>query len=204
MVTKPSAAAKKAPATPPAKTSGKTSGKTAAKTSAKASAKPPARAATKTPPSPPARPAVKAPAKAPAKAPVKAPAKAPVRPAAKAPRKASGDPFDQYRQSLLVRQEELLLDISRNRQVTVDTVDEQAQDMVDRATSAYTREFAFSLSEADRKALLLIEQALLRMDQGTYGVCVHCQGVVQEKRLEAVPWARHCLDCQEMQDKGLL
>lgn len=196
MVTKPSAAAKKAPATPPAKTSGKTSGKTAAKTSAKASAKPPARAATTTPPSPPARPVVKTPAKAPVKAPAK--------PAAKAPRKASGDPFDQYRQSLLVRQEELLLDISRNRQVTVDTVDEQAQDMVDRATSAYTREFAFSLSEADRKALLLIEQALLRMDQGTYGVCVHCQGVVQEKRLEAVPWARHCLDCQEMQDKGLL
>ena len=76
--------------------------------------------------------------------------------------------------------------------------------MVDRATSAYTREFAFSLSEADRKALLLIEQALLRIEQGTYGVCVHCQGVVQEKRLEAVPWARHCLECQEMQDKGLL
>ncbi|MBK9373779.1 MAG: TraR/DksA family transcriptional regulator [Holophagales bacterium] len=58
--------------------------------------------------------------------------------------------------------------------------------------------------EADRKALLLIEQALLRIDQGTYGVCVHCQGVVQDKRLEAVPWARHCLECQEMQDKGLL
>ena len=152
--------------------------------------------------------------KAPAKTPAKPAAKAPVKPAAKVAPKSSEkphkehkdpkDPFDKYRKRLLVRQEELILDISRNRQVTDETVDEQAQDMVDRATSAYTREFAFSLSEADRKALLLIEQALLRIEQGTYGVCVHCQGVVQEKRLEAVPWARHCLECQEMQDKGLL
>lgn len=156
----------------------------------------------------------------------KAPAKTPAKPAAKVapkpsekphkehkehkePREAREprepkDPFEKYRKRLLVRQEELILDISRNRAVTDETVDEQAQDMVDRATSAYTREFAFSLSEADRKALLLIEQALLRIEQGTYGVCVHCQGVVQEKRLEAVPWARHCLECQEMQDKGLL
>ena len=147
----------------------------------------------------------------------KAPAKAPAKPAAKVapkpsekPHKEHKDhkdpkvPFEKYRKRLLVRQEELILDISRNRQVTDETVDEQAQDMVDRATSAYTREFAFSLSEADRKALLLIEQALLRIEQGTYGVCVHCQGVVQEKRLEAVPSARHCLECQEMQDKGLL
>ena len=148
------------------------------------------------------------------KAPAKPPAKAPVKPAAKVAPKTSEkphkehkdpkDPFDKYRKRLLTRQEELILDISRNRQVTDETVDEQAQDMVDRATSAYTREFAFSLSESDRKALLLIEQALLRIDQGTYGVCVHCQGVVQDKRLEAVPWARHCLECQEMQDKGLL
>lgn len=138
------------------------------------------------------------------KTPAKTAENAPAKAAAKAPARPSKDPLEKHRQQLLTRQEELLIDISRNRQVTDETVDEQAQDMVDRATSAYTREFAFSLSESDRKALLLIEQALLRLDQGTYGVCVHCQGVVQEKRLEAVPWARHCLECQEMQDKGLL
>ena len=135
--------------------------------------------------------------KAPVKAPVKVPAKAPSKPG---PR----DPFEKHRKRLLVKQEELLNDLSRNREVTDESVDEQAQDMVDRATSAYTREFAFSLSESDRKTLLLIDQALLRLDQGTFGVCVHCQGHVQEKRLEAVPWARHCLECQELQDKGLL
>jgi DnaK suppressor protein len=176
MVTKPSAAAKKAPV----KTSAKTPEKPPVKTPAKVASKPVAKA----PAAPAAKPA----------------AKAPVKPVDR----SSKDPFEKYRGRLLVRQEELIRDISRNREVTDETVDEQAQDMVDRATSAYTREFAFSLSEADRKALLLIEQALLRIEQGTYGVCVHCQGIVQDKRLEAVPWARHCLECQEMQDKGLL
>jgi DnaK suppressor protein len=164
----------------------------------------------------PAKSAAKAPVKAPAKAPAKAPSKAPARPAAKAApkvaekaapkvtEKASKDPLEKHRKRLLAKQEELLHDLSRNRQVTDESVDEQAQDMVDRATSAYTREFAFSLSESDRRTLLLIDQALLRLDQGTYGTCVHCQGHVQEKRLEAVPWARHCLECQELQDKGLL
>ena len=156
--------------------------------------------------------AKKAPAKGAAKASVKVSPKAPARPAAKpAPKvpekvveKASKDPLEKHRKRLLAKQEELLHDLSRNRQVTDESVDEQAQDMVDRATSAYIREFAFSLSESDRRTLLLIDQALLRLDQGTYGTCVHCQGHVQEKRLEAVPWARHCLECQELQDKGLL
>jgi len=45
---------------------------------------------------------------------------------------------------------------------------------------------------------------LERVKDGTYGLCVSCQGEVQVKRLEAVPWARHCIECQEKQDEGLL
>ena len=188
MATKPAPAAKKAPSKVPVKAPAKAPAKPAAKAPAKAPAKSPS----------------KAPAKAPAKAPEKAPAKPAPKPAPKSPDRGSKEPFDKFRKRLLAKQEELVADLSRNREVTDETVDEQAQDMVDRATSAYTREFAFSLSESDRKTLLLIDQAFLRLNQGTFGVCVHCQGRVQEKRLEAVPWARHCLECQEMQDKGLL
>jgi len=124
--------------------------------------------------------------------------------AAAATKTTRKDPAEKLRKRLLEKRDELISDLAKNREVTDESVDEQAQDMVDRATSAYTREFAFSLSEADRKILLLIDQALLRMESGTYGTCVHCQQAVQEKRLEAVPWARHCLECQELQDKGLL
>src|SRR5512143_1433991 len=114
------------------------------------------------------------------------------------------DGLEKIRKRLLAKKDELLKDLAKNREVTDETVDESAQDMVDRATSAYTKEFAYSLSEADRRVLLLIEQALERLDAGTYGTCVHCGQACQEKRLEAVPWARHCLDCQELQDKGLI
>jgi DnaK suppressor protein len=42
------------------------------------------------------------------------------------------------------------------------------------------------------------------MDREEYGVCVACGGEMQQKRIEAVPWARHCIDCQEKQEQGLL
>jgi DnaK suppressor protein len=111
---------------------------------------------------------------------------------------------ERAKKRLLAKRDELLNDLAKNREVSDETVDESAQDMADRATSAYTKEFAYSLSESDRKILLLIDEALGRLEAGTYGTCVNCGQPVQEKRLEAVPWARHCLDCQELQDKGLL
>ncbi len=114
------------------------------------------------------------------------------------------DLTEKVRKRLLAKRDELLADLAKNREVSDETVDESAQDMADRATSSYMKEFAYSLSETDRKILLLIEQALVRLDAGTFGTCVHCGQPVQEKRLDAVPWARHCLDCQELQDKGLI
>lgn len=114
------------------------------------------------------------------------------------------DSGEKVRKRLVAKRDELLRDLAKNREVSDETVDESAQDMADRATSAYTKEFAYSLSESDNKVLILIEEALSRLETGTYGTCVHCSLPVQEKRIEAVPWARHCLDCQELQDKGLL
>ena len=117
---------------------------------------------------------------------------------------AKKDAADKIRRRLLSKRDELLQDLAKNREVSDETVDESAQDMADRATSAYTKEFAYSLSESDRKTLVLIDEALARLDAGTYGVCANCGAPVQEKRIEAVPWARFCLDCQELQDKGLI
>ena len=114
------------------------------------------------------------------------------------------DQTEKVRKRLLAKRDELLADLAKNREVSDESADESAQDMADRATSSYMKEFAYSLSETDRKILLLIEQALVRLDAGTFGTCVHCAQPVQEKRLDAVPWARHCLDCQELQDKGLI
>ena len=82
--------------------------------------------------------------------------------------------------------------------------EETPQDVADKAANSYTKEFLFSQSNQDRFVLQLVLEALKRIDQGTFGECLHCGGEIQAKRLDAVPWARHCIPCQELQEKGLL
>jgi DnaK suppressor protein len=49
----------------------------------------------------------------------------------------------------------------------------------------------------DMKLLREISDALVRIEQGTYGVCLECEEPISAKRLEALPWARYCVTCQE-------
>lgn len=84
------------------------------------------------------------------------------------------------------------------------STDEGSEDIVDRANNSYNREFMFSLSDTERQLLIQVDEALARMDGGSYGACVHCSRPIGEQRLEAVPWARYCIDCQELKEKDLL
>ncbi len=72
-----------------------------------------------------------------------------------------------------------------------------AQDIADKAESSYTKEFLLSLSDAERKQLFLIDDALKRIEKDEYGICQMCQKNISKKRLNAVPWAPHCIECQE-------
>lgn len=78
------------------------------------------------------------------------------------------------------------------------------EDLVDQANAAWNREFNFALSDGERKQLLLIEAALQRLDDGTYGFCLHSGEAIALPRLEAVPWARYTVDVQEKIEKGLI
>jgi DnaK suppressor protein len=49
-----------------------------------------------------------------------------------------------------------------------------------------------------------VENALSRINEGSYGECANCGNEIETKRLEAVPWARHCLECQELMERGQL
>lgn len=82
--------------------------------------------------------------------------------------------------------------------------DSGAEDLVDRANDAYNREFMLSLSGTERDALIEVEQALERLDSGEYGQCTHCEEKIPAKRLQAVPWTRYCINCQELAEQGLL
>jgi DnaK suppressor protein len=70
-------------------------------------------------------------------------------------------------------------------------------DSADRAEDNYMKEFLFSLSENDRRLLRMVESALKRLETGSFGQCTSCGEAIETKRLQAVPWASHCLVCQE-------
>jgi DnaK suppressor protein len=111
---------------------------------------------------------------------------------------------DSYKQRLLAKEQELLLGITRIQMDGRRTGIVGAQDMADQADSCYTKECLFQQSSSARDLLLLVQAALRREEHGEFGLCVECGEPVQRKRLEAVPWARHCVVCQELQEKGLL
>jgi len=109
-----------------------------------------------------------------------------------------------YRKRLLEKQDELLRLVSQSDRDGRQADEEGTQDIADKAANAYTKEFLFHQSHDNRQILQLVNEALERIKSGSYGLCVACVQEVQTKRLEAVPWARHCIECQEKQDQGLL
>ena len=76
-----------------------------------------------------------------------------------------------------------------------------AADIVDRAVSTYAKELNFSQSENETQLLQMVEGALGRMDDGTYGTCLNCGKEIGLKRLEAVPWTHLCIDCQSQAEE---
>lgn len=109
-----------------------------------------------------------------------------------------------YRNLLMEKRQELLRLVSKSDQDGREADEEGTQDIADKASNAYTKEFLFHQSNDNRQLLVLVDEALDRIKNGGYGFCVECREEVQPKRLEAVPWARHCIECQAKQDEGLL
>lgn len=75
-----------------------------------------------------------------------------------------------------------------------------AEDPADRAQETYEKEFLFSQSENETELLQMVNGALDRMNDGTYGKCLNCGGDIEPKRLEAVPWAHFCIACQQQKE----
>ncbi|HEX9639273.1 MAG TPA: TraR/DksA family transcriptional regulator [Acidobacteriota bacterium] len=109
-----------------------------------------------------------------------------------------------YRNKLLEKQKELGEIFEKNKDYSMENLDDGIQDMADMASNSYTKEFLLSLSDSERTMLKNIQEALGRIDKGAYGVCQECEEPINTKRLEAIPWARLCVPCQEKQEKGLL
>ena len=109
---------------------------------------------------------------------------------------------ERYRKQLLAKREELLHRVQAARKSEKEGTGKQAPDLGDRALSTVTRDLSYQLTVGERDIVRRVDDALDRMEEGEYGVCVACGKKVQTGRLDAVPWARHCIECQELQDRG--
>lgn len=73
---------------------------------------------------------------------------------------------------------------------------DDGRDTYDVASEERDREINYLLSGRDRSKLLSIDQALERLEEGTYGICESCEGEITPERLKAMPFTRLCVQCQ--------
>ncbi|HEY8669321.1 MAG TPA: TraR/DksA family transcriptional regulator [Terriglobales bacterium] len=112
--------------------------------------------------------------------------------------------LESFRKRLETRQQELRRMVTRTQQDGRNADEDTAQDVADKAASSYNKEFLFHQSNADRQLLMMVESALVRLREGNFGECIACGKEINAKRLDAVPWTRHCIECQEKLEQGLL
>lgn len=107
--------------------------------------------------------------------------------------------LERIRQQLLEERAALLKlfhhEVEESRQL-----EETVEDPIDQATTSYQRDLALTFSSSDYERLAAIEDAIERLDAGTYGVCGTCGEKIAEARLKALPWTQFCVSCQEQEE----
>ena len=104
---------------------------------------------------------------------------------------------DEFRKMLSAKKESIIQKLSQTITESKEMESNVAQDLVDKAETSYTKEFLLSLSDGEREQLLLIDEALKRLEHGEFGVCQVCRKEIGAKRIVALPWTPLCIDCQE-------
>ncbi|MEA2611332.1 MAG: DnaK suppressor protein, partial [Chloroflexota bacterium] len=66
------------------------------------------------------------------------------------------------------------------------------------ASQVFAQQRDLALRERSDQQLVLVDEALARLEAGTFGICVRCEGPIAVERLEALPWAARCIDCQRL------
>jgi DnaK suppressor protein len=106
------------------------------------------------------------------------------------------DRLAQFRKKLEEKQRQLVDEVGKTVQYGKDTEDDSIKDLGDQASSAYNREFQFELGNGDRRLLKEVVSALQKIEGGSFGDCERCGEPIADKRLDALPFARYCIDCQ--------
>ena len=102
-----------------------------------------------------------------------------------------------FRQMLEAKRAELSAGTANRDEIRI----ENAAEDFDRIQQRMNREVAIRNLDRESRLLKSVEEALDRIETGAFGVCLGCEEEIPEKRLRAVPWASHCLSCQEKLDR---
>jgi DnaK suppressor protein len=105
------------------------------------------------------------------------------------------------REKLQEMRAQMLRNVKQDLQEGREQSKDEGMDTYDIASDARDREINFILSDRDRDKVLAIDEALGRIDAGTYGVCESCESDIAEARLEALPFTRLCISCQADREK---
>lgn len=103
----------------------------------------------------------------------------------------------QFKSGLQEQHRELSDTIEKGEEEIRDLAGPAPLDTIDVSCFAASKESLFSRASRNRSRLRLIQRALQRISDGSFGICVDCEGPIGLKRLQAVPWASHCIHCQE-------
>ncbi len=116
----------------------------------------------------------------------------------------------EYFKKLILKMKEKILDEIKH--ISEDTLKKSQKDasgdisgytyhMADVATDTYDREFSLGLASNERQSLYELDEAVKKIEEGTFGVCEECKSLIAKTRLKAVPFARLCVKCQERKEK---
>jgi DnaK suppressor protein len=106
--------------------------------------------------------------------------------------------LNRFRQTLEAKHAELAAVLRRRDEIAI----EKSPDAIDEVQRAAERELAIRNLDRESNLLRNVRAALRRIDEGTFGICGHCEEEISPKRLAAVPWAPFCIRCQEAADRS--
>ncbi len=107
--------------------------------------------------------------------------------------------YETYRDALLRKRGEILNERGGHTLTTPMENNTRQGDMADQANGNNEVHIQLKLKQTDAKILNAIEEALWRMDEGSYGICRDCGEPIAPARLNAIPWTRVCITCKERQ-----
>jgi RNA polymerase-binding protein DksA len=115
---------------------------------------------------------------------------------------------DLYRDMLLEERDRVTAAITHLHEDNSGSIEDETEEetydnhLADSATATLNREIDYTLEENAEHVLQAINEALVRIDEGTFGTCRRCGKPIAEERLEAIPYANRCIDCKRLEERG--